>query len=240
MILSRFFLLALVLTTTVFAGSLSFLDIDIAVKTKLESKVQLDYPMISKNDIEANILNKDILSDITPKAVGFTYDIPEKSNVLGRTVIPLKLLDSQGHIIETKQVLSEVKAFTLFHKSKRLVKRGEVIDENDLNSVKLNMANYSKRQLMQKEDIIGKETKSSIAKDTIFGSWMIRDVPTIRQGAMVNLIFSENGLHLKAKGRALDDGFIGGFIRVQSSYKANKIIIGEVLNETNVKVSILN
>jgi flagellar basal body P-ring formation protein FlgA len=228
------------MTTVLFAGTLTYNDIDILIKTKLENKVQVDFPMINREDIKIDVLNKEAVSSFHTDAVDFTYTIPEKSNVVGRTVLPLKLLNANGEIVQTKQVLAEVKAYTTFYKSNRLVKRGSVLSASDLTAVKLNLGQHSKRQILVKEDLVGKEVKSSLAPDTILGSWMVRDVPDIKQGSMVTLVFSENGLLLKAKGRALDDGFIGKFIRVQSSYKANKIIIGEVLNETNVKVSLIN
>ena len=42
------------------------------------------------------------------------------------------------------------------------------------------------------------------------------------------------------KGRALDDGGIGDMVRVQSDLSVNKVLYGEVLNASVVKMAYFN
>lgn len=226
--------------SSLFANSISLERVEFDIVSKLKKKAHDLYPMVSKSKIEVSLLNRDMLTQLPEGASSVEFVIPEGSNVVGRTILPLQILNRSNELIETKQLLSEVKVMYTFYKTNRLLKRGELLRASDLAPVELNVANYSDRQLLMLAEIVGKEAKTTIAKNTIVGDWMVREMPLIRQGEMVNLVFQENGLLLKAKGKALEDGLLGSYIRVQSSMKANKIIVGEVINEKSVKVSMLN
>ena len=46
-------------------------------------------------------------------------------------------------------------------------------------------------------------------------------------------------MSLRLKGRSLDDGALNEMIRVQSSYKSRRILQGEVIDESTVRVSFM-
>ena len=195
--------------------------------------------MVDVEDVSVSFLNPSVLT--VPKGTcGYRLGLKAKSDVLGKTALSLVFLDADGTAIEERTLATLVEVWATFYRTKETLKRGVVITRDNLESERLLLNDYPKRSIFTVEEIIGKETKSTLAKHTIIAEWMLREVPLIKGGAPIVLIYSGNGVHIRAQGQALDDGYAGSFIRVKSRFKSKKVVIGEVIDEKSVRVPLIN
>jgi len=198
-------------------------------------KVVRDYPLANPESIEIDIKESALLGKMTAAASEFKLQFPQGSDIVGRTVLPIRFFDSGGDIVHKGNIVVDVEAKAPYYRTKRLIKRHKVIKETDIELVNLSVKGQHKNVVRRKEDIVGRMTASTLASGSIMTAYMLKEVPVINIGSTVTVLLQNNGFELRVKGRALDDGSIGDTIRVQTKLETRKVIYAEVLNETTVR-----
>ena len=209
------------------------------IENKYIEKVMQDHPVLVTDDIKVEVFNQDLLKNLPDDILYYKFKFKKKSDVLGKTILPLYFYDIFNREILKRELATEVTARAYFVKVKSLVKGGRIIKKEQVEKVYLDYKGHSDRSYRRIEDVVGQEAVSTIATDTVLAEWMLRRVPVIQKGDSIHLLVTNKGLTLTMKGKALDDGGIGDTIRVQSSFQSKKILEGEVVNETTVRVHIL-
>jgi flagella basal body P-ring formation protein FlgA len=220
------------LSTISFGESFHFLD---QIKGRFLGKVLRDYPMLVTQDIRIAIQSEPYLAGMIGDCVSLNFSFADRSDVMGRTLVPISFLDSHGQVKQKINVVVDVDASAIFVRTKGYVKRNEVLTNQNTEEVVLPLKGYNKSHLLARKSYLNKQAVSTLIEGTVLATWMFDDVPLIRNSDRVKVVMQKPGYILDVKGVALEDGKKGQKIRVQLETDSRKTLQCEVVNETTVR-----
>jgi flagella basal body P-ring formation protein FlgA len=205
------------------------------LKSQYKSKIINDHPHIVSSSISVQIINLEILTYPTGSA-RFQFDIPQASDVLGKTILPLQFLNDSGDVIETVKVYTHVTGKAYYIQTRMPLKRYDIITPDNVSRVLRYASGNTHDTHLSLEDIMGKQLKSTVPRHTIISHRILQEKQLIRSGQQVGLVIENEGISLRLKGLAMDDGARNQMVRVKVNYQSNQILQGEVINESTVRV----
>jgi len=117
----------------------------------------------------------------------------------------------------------------------RNLKRGEVIEKDDVYLAKRNVSRLSQKVITHIDKAGGLRAKHNIKADTCLKEWMLEKTPVVERGDII-MIFAESGdLKVTVPGRVLMKGCTGDLIKVQN-LMSKKDIYAKVVNNSTVMV----
>jgi len=117
----------------------------------------------------------------------------------------------------------------------RNLKKGEIIEEDDLYLARKNISHLSSKTLTDTGKTVGLMLKHTIKKDTCIKEWMLEKPLVVKRGDMITILAESGALRMTAPGRVLAKGHMGELIRVQNSM-SKKVIYARVINNSTVRV----
>ncbi len=111
-----------------------------------------------------------------------------------------------------------------------------VLVEDDIKLEKVDIANLKPGAYNSAKDIIGKQTIRALRRGDIITRSAVADVPDINSGDEVSLLVRGDGFEISAKGKAMQNGYIGEPIRVIMD-SSRKIIDGIVIDSKTVELT---
>ncbi len=178
-----------------------------------------------KNGMHIQLNNQpSILKDDSMKARNINFSRLPDSNGYG--ICSVEVVDKRG---QTRNVFV---AFKAMHKKriyvlKEAMKRGEIITENKVIAREIIFNDDKKGYPSEIEDIVGKQLKRDLNAGTAITRDVVEDYFVIKRNEIVSIVIEHKKLVVKAKGRAIDRGRIGDFIRVKN-LTSQKEILGKV------------
>lgn len=118
---------------------------------------------------------------------------------------------------------------------KRTLPPKSIITEEDIIYDKRELSRLPHDVPLDRESVIGKETKSTLMAGTVLRASLISDPLLIKRNQVIEIIAKGRNFTVKAKGIALENGKLNEFIRVRN-LSSNKIIQGKVAGEGFVEV----
>ncbi len=115
------------------------------------------------------------------------------------------------------------------------VSKDQVITEAQLDLQRQNLAELRNGYYLKIDQVIGKQSKRSLAGQTVLNSYLILPALMIYKGDKVMIIASKGSMSVKMPGEALSDGREGRQIRVKNS-RSERIIRGKVVGPGEVLV----
>ncbi len=221
-----------VLTGQNFGETFRFSD---QIKGRFLEKLLIDYPMLVTQDIRITIQSEPFLAGIIGDCSSLSFSFSDRSDVMGRTLVPISFLDSQGKVKQKVNVIVDVEATSTFIRVKGLVKKNELLTNENTEEVVLPLKGYNRSHLLARQSYFKKQAVSTLVEGTVLATWMYDDVPTIRSSDRVKVMMQKPGYILDVKGVALEDGKKGQKIRVQLEISSRKTLQCEVVNETTVR-----
>jgi len=117
----------------------------------------------------------------------------------------------------------------------RNLKRGEVIEKDDIYLAKRNVSHLSQKVITHIDKAGGLRAKHNIKADTCLKEWMLEKTPVVERGDII-MIFAESGdLKVTVPGKVLMKGCTGELIKVQN-LMSKKDIYAKVVNSSTVMV----
>ncbi len=173
-----------------------------------------------------------ILKDESLKIRSVNFSRLPDSNGYG--ICSVEVVDKRG---QAKNVFV---AFKAMHKKriyvlKEAMKRGEIITEDKIVSKEIIFNEDKKAYPSEVEDIVGKQLKRDLNAGTALTKDVMEDYFVIKRNEIVSIVIEHKKLVVKAKGRAIDRGRIGDFIRVKN-LTSQKEILGKVTGSGIVNV----
>lgn len=208
------------------------------LKSRYKEKIVTDYPEVVSRSVSVLFFNEQELR-YPENGVSYRFSFPEGANLLGRTLLPLTFMDRYGDPVLEIKVAAEVTAKSYYLRTLKQLKRRSKLTEKMVERVLLDTYGKPLNSVFDFNEILGKEIKATIAKNTIITSGMVQYPQIIRKGDHVFILLKAKGMSLRLKGRSLDDGALNEMVRVQSSYKSRRILQGEVIDESTVRVSLM-
>lgn len=125
---------------------------------------------------------------------------------------------------------------TVFVASQPIAK-GNKISNTDIQQVSMDISNLRGSYAKNKQEIIGKIPKRSIALGSVFNPRYLQLPIMIKKGDLVDIIAESRGLKIRMEGKAVNSGAKGQKISVKN-LSSNRIIQAIVQNSSLVKIAL--
>lgn len=224
------------ISSITFANTVVLQDVHEDVQFAIQDRLLKDYSFLTRTDIEVFFVNKKNL--IIPKrAASFEYDVESLRSILGRTIVPIKLKDKTGETFHTLQSVIKVVAKGPFYKTRRKIRRDEIISDQDIMIVKEDLYGMPPNAIRDLDALQGKTARTIISKHVLLTKSMLKNESVIFAGDVVSVILKQNNVVLRVNGVAKQSGAIGEKIRVRLDVGTKKVMKGVVVDSTTVHIS---
>jgi len=117
----------------------------------------------------------------------------------------------------------------------RNLKKGEIIEKDDLYVARRNITRLSPEIVTDMSKALGFMTRHDIKEDTCLKEWMLERCPVVTKGDMVTIVAESDDLRVTVSGRVLEKGYLGELIKIQNVMSRKKIY-ARVVNSSTVMV----
>jgi flagella basal body P-ring formation protein FlgA len=151
---------------------------------------------------------------------------------LGKGIFSFMLENSQKVIVK-----ADVRALGLVVKSMRPLRKGYVLQDDDLYLSEMYVSKMPKSAVKDPEDIIGKPLKRTILADMVIVEEMVEKTQIVKKGRRVVLLISGQGFNISAIGETKEKGYVGTQVRAVN-LSSKKEVRGVLIDENTVKVEL--
>lgn len=117
----------------------------------------------------------------------------------------------------------------------RPVRKGEVLQEEDLFVFRTNISRLRGKTFSAMDEAVGLMARHNLRENTRLQEWMVEAPPIMQKGDMVSILAEMGGLRVRVQGMALERGYPGEMVRVQNTM-SQKSIFARVIDGSNVMV----
>ena len=208
-----------------------------ALTDVIEDHVMTKYPEWIGYDIKISFKYADKildgLEDVDEGADLRVVEVYRDFKPVGNVIFPIEVVSKD----DTRRIFvrAKVEVFKNVVIALRSIKRGEVIQVEDLGMESRDIASIPQRYFDQIFQVADMEAKTSIPRNSTIFEWMIKEIPLVHRGDDVLIRVSAPNLKVKVKGRALEDGYLGKWIKVKSE-KSKDPLEGILISSSEVEV----
>jgi flagellar basal body P-ring formation protein FlgA len=112
---------------------------------------------------------------------------------------------------------------------------GTVLTESDIRTARRWVRRIHPQSLASMEAAAGKRLTIQVASGTEILATMLKEVPLVRRGKMVKMVFDNGPMQIVTVGMSEEDGIAGNIIRVKN-ITSNKVIYARVLSDSIVGI----
>lgn len=152
------------------------------------------------------------------------------SGPLGRAVFSLGFRSGEKVLVQ-----AQIRAMDWVVATRRPIIKGQVVESDDVYLSLIDVRRMPKDALNRPEKGVGKVALRNLEINMPIPENYLGDVPVIRKGQRVTLIFSAPGLKITTQGEAREDGHPGRQMRVANLY-SKRDLRGIPLDESRVMV----
>jgi len=149
---------------------------------------------------------------------------------LGNTTFALEFKNAERVLIH-----ANVTAFDEVVKSKRALKKGQILREDDVYVDMADVTRVTVGAVRNIEEIIGRPLKRSIIANALVTEDMIEKNQVVNKDTKVMLIIESPGFVITTAGKLKERGYVGAPVKV-INLSSKKEVIGELISENTVKV----
>jgi flagella basal body P-ring formation protein FlgA len=128
----------------------------------------------------------------------------------------ISLKDQKDKIFQ-HNISGHYEEFIMLPVVKTAFKKGEIIQDNDLDRIRISVSKIRKSVIKDESEIIGKTPKYYIQAHSFINPEELTMPKIIAKGDMVNVIYNNNSINIKMTAQALDAGAKGDVIRVKNT-----------------------
>jgi flagella basal body P-ring formation protein FlgA len=118
----------------------------------------------------------------------------------------------------------------------KIVKKGKVIEEDDIEFIRVNVLELKKNPLINQEDMVGKSPRSVIMPKNMISATEIIEPILVEKGKIISLNYNNNQVSIKMPVQAVESGSMGEVIKVKN-LRSNAILNAVVSGESSVSAS---
>jgi flagellar basal body P-ring formation protein FlgA len=226
-----------------------------SVTVKLPDKISIERrkQVISKSQIE-EIIRQHILSsapskpeDVIVQTTGLqesivipygalSWDVlnPLHDTVSGSIALTIQF-NVDGSKSQSVRVVSRIQVFKNVVCAARSLKRNEIVGTDDLQLVRMNVAQHPERFLTDVDQVRGKRMMSDVAVNQPIDTQTLDKAIAVKRGSAVAVIYNQEGLKLIAKGQAKEDGGLGDKVRIVN-LDSKKALVCRVIDSHTVEL----
>ncbi|MFC1517676.1 flagellar basal body P-ring formation chaperone FlgA [Candidatus Margulisiibacteriota bacterium] len=182
-----------------------------------------------------NKYHLEFLKEISPKdLLEIKVHIPEDSIPAEKMVLKIELMLNQKSW-KKFFLRCNIQAWEAVCVAEAVIEKRGILDQSNITLSKKDIAAFSERLYKNRINILGWEAKTKIKKGQIIRTWMVQPLPVFRHGDEINMIYRKEGVVLKFKGKALDDGYIGKKVKCYR-LRSRKNFVGTVIERNTVLI----
>ena len=161
------------------------------------------------------------------------------SNIAGKTSLPIDVF-VDGKLNRILFVRCKIDILKTVLVAKNAIQKDELITEDNVEYSKVSInTTFRDNKLLKLEDILGKVTVTSVAKNAIINLNLLKNKVVILKGNQVSIRLINGDLTLLGTGLALEDGYVGKMIRVKViNFSSNKEVSAKVIDNDLVEVDL--
>ncbi len=152
----------------------------------------------------------------------------------GTVAVHLEAVDEAGAVIGSLSgtVVAEVWAEVLC--AVRSLARGEVVGPEAVVRRRVNLTQGSK-PVWDGTNLGNVRVRSQVPAGAVFWAEMLEPVPVVERGRTVTLVYDNGRLRLAVPAQSLEDGVVGGTVRVRN-LQSQRVVAGRVVDAATVQV----
>lgn len=119
----------------------------------------------------------------------------------------------------------------------KLITRGQIITKEDIKSTTKYLRFVPQNLVISKKQVIGARANTDIGINQVIRASMINMQPLIRYGDIVRVIYDNGFIKITTKAKAMQNGYLGKYIRLQPIGNQKDFITGKVIDKDTVLIS---
>lgn len=140
-----------------------------------------------------------------------------------------------GNLVRTESVRTRIEVQRDVVTAARGLPAGTVLAEGDIRTVRRWVRRIHSQSLPSMEAASGKRLTVQAASGAEILATMLKEVPLVRKGKMVKMVFDNGPMQIVTVGLSEEDGVAGNIVRVKN-ITSNKIIYARVLSDSLVAI----
>jgi flagella basal body P-ring formation protein FlgA len=188
-------------------------------KTQIEEIVRghiLNGVPVKPEDVAIQIAGLEELPVLPDGALTWEILTPFHDPAAGTTTLTIQFY-VDGNKAQSVRVISKVQVFQQVVRASRTLKRNEVINTEDIQQFRTDVAQHPERFITDVDQVIGKRLVSEVAKNQPIGTQMLDKAITMKRGTSVVIVYQQAGLKFTAKGQAKEDASMGDRVRITNT-----------------------
>ena len=228
---------------------LSYISIDGAVQVSVSSKSRT----ISADEIKQAVIDhvrENMLWDSDDVEVEFTrsvsdirlssdgisicVDEPLGCDYLGYEQFALKLL-KDGELVERISVPTRIRVHQDVVVSSRMISRNSILGRDNAELKRIELTDTSKAPITSLDDVAGKRITITVPAGRVIYHSLIETAPVIDKDQYVVIRGKKGALRITTRGKALEEGKPGDFIRVLN-LSSSQVLVAKVTDQQTVDI----
>ena len=152
----------------------------------------------------------------------------------GRFTITAEIF-ADGEIKETSKIIGRYFVLEPVWVLSHELKKGDVIKNNDLKTIKVRSNRLRNDSLWQKEDLLDKQAARGLRAGKVLEKNDVQEVNVIKKGQTVTAVYTKKGLQITSKMQALEDASAGGTVKLLN-LTSKKEITGVAKDANTVEI----
>lgn len=140
-----------------------------------------------------------------------------------------------GNLLRTESVRTRIEVQRDVVTAARGLPAGIVLTESDIRTARRWVRRIHPHSLPSPEEASGKRLTMQVASGAEILATMLKEVPLVRKGKMVKMVFDNGSMQIVTVGLSEEDGVAGNIVRVKN-ITSNKIIYARVLSDSLVGI----
>lgn len=218
-------------------SAMSMAELQGQLKASVSDRVGRQLNRFSDLELAVQVQLPEQSATLLEDAVSVNFQLSDHGNYVGRSVIPVGLVNSRRRVFSTVKAVVDVSVDASYVVAARTISKGQRIASEDV-VLRRGIVNDVSRQVFGSVDmVVDKEVVSTISDGMPVTQLCVRDVPDVHRGDFVLVDYRNGAIQLRVPGEALADGRIGDRIRVRLKLDSHKIMEGKIVDSTTVRVS---
>lgn len=117
----------------------------------------------------------------------------------------------------------------------RELKKGDIVEEDDLYLARRNISRLSKNIFTDMDKAIGQRAKHTVKKGMCLKEWMLERPPVLSKGDVVMILAETGSIRITVPGKVLEKAYPGELIRVKNAM-SEKELYARVIDNSTVMV----
>ncbi|MCE5264226.1 MAG: flagellar basal body P-ring formation chaperone FlgA [Deltaproteobacteria bacterium] len=222
-----------VLLITLFAAGLEAAPVESPCRAAVREYIAANMPWPPES-VRVDFLSEEPGS--VPQSPSLTLRVEPAGNLdfVGDTVFLVKAFRG-GSLLRTESVRARIEVLRDVVTAARGMASGTILSESDLRTVRRWVRRIPPNALVSTESAAGKRLAVQVVAGTEILTPMLKEIPLVRRGKMVKMVFENGPMQIVTVGMSEEDGVAGNIIRVKN-VTSNKTIYAKVLSDSIVGV----